>query len=64
MVPMNERVRSFVAREEGATMVEYGLMILLLAIACLTAIDYLGIRVSSIFYRLFFIFTTGRDPKF
>ncbi|HEX8203316.1 MAG TPA: Flp family type IVb pilin [Isosphaeraceae bacterium] len=43
------RVQSFIAQEEGATMVEYGLMVALIAIACVTAIALVGSNVKSLF---------------
>jgi pilus assembly protein Flp/PilA len=43
------RVRSFVAREEGATMVEYGLMVALIALVCIGAVALVGGQLSSIF---------------
>ena len=39
----------FAREEEGATMVEYGLMVALIAIVCITAITTIGTKLSSIF---------------
>ena len=64
MTSLIGRVNAFIAQEEGATMIEYGLLIAMIAIACLAAMDYMGIRISAIFYRITFILTTGRDPRF
>lgn len=36
-------------REEGATMVEYGLMVALIAIVCITAVTLLGTSISGVF---------------
>jgi pilus assembly protein Flp/PilA len=36
-------------RQEGATMVEYGLMLFLIAVVCLAVIALLGTRLSSVF---------------
>ena len=36
-------------REEGATLVEYGLLLLLIALVCITAITVFGIRVKDLF---------------
>ncbi len=35
--------------EEGATMVEYGLIVALIAVVCITAVTLLGTRVSGQF---------------
>lgn len=35
--------------EEGATMVEYGLMLALIAVVCLTAVTLLGTNVNTMF---------------
>ena len=37
-----ETLRNFVQNEEGATMVEYGLMLALIAIVCIVAITLVG----------------------
>lgn len=42
----------FVLREEGATMVEYGLMVALIAVVCLTAVGLLGTNVNAIFTQI------------
>lgn len=42
-------VRSVVKNEEGATMVEYGLMLALIAIICIVAVTAVGTKASSIF---------------
>jgi pilus assembly protein Flp/PilA len=36
-------------RQEGATMVEYGLMLFLIAVVCLAVIGLLGTKISSVF---------------
>jgi pilus assembly protein Flp/PilA len=41
--------RDFVNGEEGATMVEYGLMLALIAAACLGAVTTLGTKASAMF---------------
>ena len=43
------RVRNFGSQEDGATMVEYGLMVALIAVVCLVAVTALGVNVSGIF---------------
>lgn len=42
-------VASFVRDEEGATMVEYGLMVALIAVAAIAAVTSLGGGVTSTF---------------
>ena len=42
-------VRRLASDEEGATMVEYGLMLALIAIICLVAVTAIGTSASSIF---------------
>lgn len=45
-------VRRFFLREEGATMVEYGLMVALIAIVCLSAVTLLGTNVNAVFNQI------------
>ena len=46
---MFKTFKSMVRDEEGATMVEYGLMLALIAIVCITAIALIGTRLNSLF---------------
>lgn len=46
------KVWKFGKREEGATMVEYGLMVALIAVVCLVAVTALGVNVSGIFNQI------------
>jgi len=41
--------KSFVKGEEGATMVEYGLMLALIAIVCIISVTLLGTNASTMF---------------
>ena len=41
--------KGFVRGEEGATMVEYGLMVALIAVVCIVAVAALGTKTSSMF---------------
>jgi pilus assembly protein Flp/PilA len=42
--------KSFVkGEEEGATMVEYGLMLALIAIVCIVAVGLIGTKASTLF---------------
>ncbi|MEY2725849.1 MAG: Flp/Fap pilin component [Planctomycetota bacterium] len=47
-------VRRLLVREEGATMVEYGLMVALIAVVAVAAVGTLGGRVSDTFSGLTF----------
>jgi pilus assembly protein Flp/PilA len=42
-------VKRFVREEEGATMVEYGLMVALIAVVCIAAVTLLGGNLSTKF---------------
>ena len=39
----------FTRKEEGATMVEYGLMVALIAAVCIATVTILGTQLSSLF---------------
>ncbi len=43
------RMQKLATREEGATMVEYGLMVALIAVVCIVAVTLLGVNVAAIF---------------
>jgi pilus assembly protein Flp/PilA len=42
----------FRQEEEGASLAEYGLLLALIALVCITAIAALGTRISSMFSQL------------
>lgn len=42
-------LKNFLREEEGATMVEYGLMVALIAVACIVAVTALGGSLSGMF---------------
>jgi pilus assembly protein Flp/PilA len=44
-----EKLIRFFKDEEGATMVEYGLMLALIAIVCITAVTLIGDRLAALF---------------
>jgi pilus assembly protein Flp/PilA len=46
------RVRNFSTQEDGATMVEYGLMVALIAVVCLVAVTALGVNIAAIFQQI------------
>ena len=43
------QAKRFVRDEEGATMVEYGLMVALIAIVCITAVTTIGNNLNLVF---------------
>lgn len=42
-------LKNFVREEEGATMVEYGLMVALIAVVCIVAVSTLGGFLNDMF---------------
>jgi pilus assembly protein Flp/PilA len=46
---LSAAVRKFVRAEDGATMVEYGLMLTLIAIVCLVAVTSVGTKTKTLF---------------
>jgi pilus assembly protein Flp/PilA len=46
---MLKTFKSMIRDEEGATMVEYGLMLALIAIVCIAAVGLIGTRLSTLF---------------
>jgi pilus assembly protein Flp/PilA len=46
---MLRTLTSMLRDDEGATMVEYGLMVALIAVVCITAVKLLGTNLSSLF---------------
>ena len=46
---MIKMIKNFFKDEEGATMVEYGLMLALIAVVCITAVALLGTNLSTKF---------------
>jgi pilus assembly protein Flp/PilA len=46
---MRSNIKSLIRDEEGATMVEYGLMVALVAVVCIVAVQLLGINLSTLF---------------
>ena len=49
MNTLKQKLQSFLADEQGATAVEYGLMIALIAAAILVAVQLLGTELSTKF---------------
>jgi pilus assembly protein Flp/PilA len=50
-----QRIRNllgFETQEEGATMVEYGLMVALIAVVCLATVTTLGVNLKGIFTQI------------
>jgi len=46
---MSTFLKKFVREEEGATMVEYGLMVALIAVVCIVAVSLLGGYLRDMF---------------
>jgi pilus assembly protein Flp/PilA len=46
---MLKKLVKFFKAEEGATMVEYGLMLALIAIVCLVAVGLIGTNLNTMF---------------
>lgn len=42
-------LKNFVREEEGATMVEYGLMVALIAVVCIVAVTFIGTSLQAMF---------------
>ena len=49
MQKFNKSVRTIFFGEEGATMVEYGLMVALIAVVCVVAVALLGTNIKAMF---------------
>jgi pilus assembly protein Flp/PilA len=49
---LRTHLNRFVREEDGATMVEYGLMVALIAVVCIAAVTLLGTSLSSLFGRV------------
>ena len=53
MKKLTMRVWNFFRRsEEGASMVEYGLLVALIAVACIIAVTLLGTNLSALFTQV------------
>lgn len=46
---MLKNLRAMLVDDEGATMVEYGLIVALIAVVCIAAVTLIGTRLSSTF---------------
>ena len=47
-----EKIRNFFKDECGATMVEYGLMVALIAMVCVAAVAFIGTNLSTLFNNI------------
>lgn len=45
-------IRRFVARSEAATLIEYGLVLLLIAAVCVSVVSYIGLNLVLPMYKL------------
>ena len=49
---MKKLIQKFHRDEEGATMVEYGLMVALIAVVCIVAVTAIGFNLDLLFDRV------------
>ena len=47
-----QRVRTFLAEEDGPTAVEYAIMLALIIVVCMVAVRNVGTQASSTFYKV------------
>lgn len=52
MQALMRSTRKLLGREEGAAMVEYGLMVALIAVVCLLAVTALGTNIRDVFNQI------------
>ena len=52
MIKFVAAAKTFVAQEEGATMVEYGLMLALIAVVCIAAVATVGTNANLMFGKV------------
>ena len=52
MQQFTRSIQKFVDREDGATMVEYGMMVALIAVVCLLAVTALGTNIQGVFNQI------------
>lgn len=52
MTRINKMVRHFVKNDEAATMVEYALMLSLIAVVCIIAVTLIGTNANTIFHNI------------
>jgi pilus assembly protein Flp/PilA len=52
MTRINQLVRHFAKNEEAATMVEYALMLSLIAVVCIIAVTLIGTNANTIFNNI------------
>ncbi len=46
---MFKMLQKFISDESGATMVEYGLMVALIAVVCIVGVTFLGVQLNTLF---------------
>lgn len=49
MNSMMKKINAFRKDEKGVTMIEYGLMAVLIALACITAVTLVGTNLNNVF---------------
>jgi pilus assembly protein Flp/PilA len=49
---MIQKIKNFLKDDEGASLVEYGLLVALIAVACIAILGTLGTQLSAMFTRV------------
>ena len=52
VIQTTRKLLGLLPREDGATMVEYGLMVALIAVVCLLAVTALGVNIRGVFTQI------------
>jgi pilus assembly protein Flp/PilA len=47
MREMTKQIKTFMSDEEGAALIEYGMLVLLVALLCIVAVKSIGSKVSN-----------------
>jgi len=49
MAKLSAAIKKFLGRKEGASLVEYGLLVSLIAVVCMAGVKLVGQQVSAVF---------------
>ena len=63
MTALSKALRGFIADESGASLVEYGLLVSLIAVVCIAAVTLLGTNVRDVFQYIADRITVPAAPK-
>ena len=47
MTTLRNITRRFLAEEEGAALLEYGILVLLIAVVCIAAVKAIGLKINT-----------------